>query len=45
LNGSHVYEVEIDTGKKNGDDDDDVTVYVDAVTGKVKEPLTADDWE
>lgn len=34
-NGSHVYEVGIDTGKKNGDDDDDVTVYVDAVTGKV----------
>ncbi|MGM0838243.1 MAG: PepSY domain-containing protein [Bacillota bacterium] len=34
-NGSHVYEVEIDTGKKNGDDDDDVTVYVDAVTGKM----------
>ncbi|MCA1321759.1 PepSY domain-containing protein [Bacillus tianshenii] len=34
-NGSHVYEVEVDTGKKNGDDDEDVTVYVDAVTGKM----------
>jgi len=34
-NGSHVYEIEIDTGKKNGDDDEDVTVYVDAVTGKM----------
>lgn len=33
-NGSHVYEIEINTGKKNGDDDD-VTVYVDAVTGKM----------
>lgn len=34
-NESHVYEVEVDTGKKNGDDDEDVTVYVDAVTGKM----------
>jgi uncharacterized membrane protein YkoI len=34
-NGSHVYEIEIETGKRNGDDDDDVTVYVDAVTGKM----------
>lgn len=34
-NESHVYEIEIDTGKKNGDDDEDVTVYVDAVTGKM----------
>ncbi|MBM7621642.1 putative membrane protein YkoI [Bacillus tianshenii] len=34
-NGSHVYEIEIDTGKENGDDDEDVTVYVDAVTGKM----------
>jgi uncharacterized membrane protein YkoI len=33
-NGAYVYEVEIEP-ENQGTDDDDVTVYVDAVTGKV----------